>query len=220
MLTAYTRRSAKDYIDDVAMDASDAEGEYQHPPHPPPPVNKPEESTDTDDIQMDEEEMDDPDSAEGQARAHDNGAYDMRAILEGHEARIRAPGRYRVPKALLARRAPTPSRAPTPPTASTSQTIPTRDPRVRNTTYREPAPASVPSQPAQPPFNLWQHLFIGTDMQPEKRARSPAGEESEPEPKRRHLEETPQLRNHFLVDPWDKPEPCTPDPNDFAPNRE
>ena len=154
-LTAFTRRSAQDYIDDVAMESSEAEGEYQHAPRARRPLTSPKDYTDASDIQNDEEDMDDPDSAEAQARAHDYRAYNMPAILEGHEARIRAPERYRVPKALLAPRAAPPPRAPTPPTASTSQV--THDPRLRGRIYRPeppPRPVAPAARPQTPLFLL------------------------------------------------------------------
>jgi hypothetical protein len=189
-LTPSVRRSAREYIDDIATDVSDSEGEPQHPLRVPPPANATAKSADDNDIQP----MDDPDSAEAQARAHDNAAYNMRAIDEGHETRLRAAEPYRVPKALL---------APPAPIASTS----------REVSAPTPAPAAAPT-PARPlsPFDLGAHIFG------KKRPASP--EWGHPPKKLRHLEETPQLRNHFLVEPTDMPEPCDPIPNDFAPNRE
>jgi hypothetical protein len=229
------------------MESSEAEGKYQHALRARRPLTSPKNYTDANDIQKDEENMDDPDSAEAQARAHDYRAYNMPAILEGHEARIRAPERYRVPKALLAPRAATPPRAPTPPTASTSQG--TSDPRVRGGIYRpEPPPRPVapaarsrtplflpesrepsPSEPDEssrpfaphppfshrptslaPSFSLHEHVYG-------KRPRSPSPESPGPKRLCRQLEETPRLRNQFLVDFADPPEPCNEQESDYEP---
>jgi hypothetical protein len=182
--------------------------------------------------------MDNPDSAEAQARAHDRRAYNMPAILEGHEARIRAPEPYRVPREFLAPRAPTPPRAlplptaTTPPITSTSQV--TRDPRERNKRYRPepptrpepPAPTPVPSQPPQPfsdggppplyPTPRVSRNQIGSEIQlydfihGHKRPASPSAP-SEPNPKRRNLQDTPRLRNYFIADPHESEEECSAD---------
>jgi hypothetical protein len=226
------------------MEDHEAEGEYQRVPCARRPLKSHKNCTDANDIQKNEEDMDDPDSAEAQARAHDYRAYNMPAILEGHEARIRAPERYRVPKALFAPRAATPPRAPTPPTASTSQG--TREPRVRDLPEPPPRPVAPaarsrtplflpesrepsPSEPddssrpfaphprfsprptsAIPPFSLHEHVYG-------KRPRSPSPESPGPKRLRRQLEETPRLRNQFLVDFEDPPEPCNEQESDYEP---